>query len=119
MRQVLKNLVQNAVEAMPDGGLLRLAVAPSRTVPAEVELVVSDTGVGIPSEHRDRIFDPFFTLKARGHGLGLALVRKIVIAHGGRITVQSTEGAGTTFRLTIPVHTRRDIQPAAPLDQAA
>jgi two-component system sensor histidine kinase PilS (NtrC family) len=119
MRQVLRNLVQNAIEAMPDGGLLRLAIAPSHTVPAQVELVVSDTGIGIPSEHRDRIFDPFFTLKARGHGLGLALVRKIVIAHGGRITVQSTEGAGTTFRLTIPVHARRDTNPAARLEQAA
>jgi PAS domain S-box-containing protein len=119
MRQVLKNLVQNAVEAMPDGGLLRLAIAPSRAVPAAVELVVSDTGIGIPGEYRDRIFDPFFTLKARGHGLGLALVRKIVIAHGGRITVQSTEGAGTTFRLTIPAHARRDTEPAAQFDQAA
>lgn len=119
MRQVLKNLVQNAVEAMPDGGHLRLAVSPSCTDPAEVEFVVSDTGIGIPNEYRDRIFDPFFTLKARGHGLGLALVRKIVIAHGGRITVQSTEGAGTTFRLTIPTQGRQATEPAAPLDQAA
>jgi PAS domain S-box-containing protein len=119
MRQVLRNLVQNAVEAMPDGGRMRLAVAPLPTTPESLELLVSDTGIGISDEHRDRIFDPFFTLKARGHGLGLALVRKIVTAHGGQISVRSAPGAGTTFCLTMPVRTHCHTEPAARLAQAA
>jgi PAS domain S-box-containing protein len=119
MRQVLKNLVQNAIEAMPDGGCVQLMIRSSRTVSAAVELVVSDTGVGIPAEHRDRIFDPFFTLKARGHGLGLALVRKIVTAHHGQIAVQSVEGAGTTFSLTIPAQANRHTEQATVLSKAA
>lgn len=119
MRQVLKNLVQNAVEAMPDGGRLRLVMAPSASAPASVDLVLADTGVGIPAQHRDRIFDPFFTLKARGHGLGLALVHKIITAHRGQVTVRSTEGSGTTFCLTIPIHEPSDAEPSAGLTQAA
>jgi PAS domain S-box-containing protein len=119
MRQVLRNLVQNAVEAMPDGGRVRLAVAPSPAAPDSVEVLVSDTGIGIPAEHHDRIFAPFFTLKARGHGLGLALVRKIVTAHGGHIAVQSTPGAGTTFCLTMPAGGTATLRPTARLDQAA
>ncbi len=118
MRQVLRNLVQNAVEAMPDGGHVRLAVAPSPTARESVELVVSDTGIGIPPEHRDRIFDPFFTLKARGHGLGLALVRKIVTAHGGDISVHGAPEGGTVFRVTVPAEVRRNHEPAALIDAA-
>ena len=98
---------------------MELAIRSSRTVSAAVELVVSDTGSGIPAEHRDRIFDPFFTLKARGHGLGLALVRKIVAAHHGQIAVQSVEGKGTTFSLTIPAQANRHTEQAAVLSKAA
>jgi PAS domain S-box-containing protein len=119
MRQVLKNLVQNAVDAMPDGGLLRTSIAPARDVPDAVELVVADSGNGIPVEHVDRIFEPFFTLKSRGHGLGLALVRKIVTAHGGQISVASVEGQGTTFTLTMPVSAGRNYSRAARLGKAA
>lgn len=119
MRQVLKNLTQNAVDAMPDGGVLRVSIAPSHMRTDAVELVMSDTGDGIPAEHVDRIFDPFFTLKAGGHGLGLALVRKIVYAHGGQITVKSVEGRGTTFRLIIPFSGRHDPTRTAWLHQAA
>ncbi len=119
MRQVLKNLTNNAVDAMPEGGLLRVAIAPSHVMADAVELVMSDTGSGIPAEHVDRIFDPFFTLKAGGHGLGLALVRKIVYAHGGQITVKSVEGQGTTFSLTIPFSSRRDATRTAWLNHAA
>jgi PAS domain S-box-containing protein len=119
MRQVLKNLTHNAVDAMPEGGLLRVSIAPSHTTADAVELVMSDTGIGIPAEHVDRIFDPFFTLKTGGHGLGLALVRKIVYAHGGHITVKSLEGRGTTFSLTIPFSGRHDATRTACLNQAA
>lgn len=103
MRQVIKNLIQNAMEAMPDGGEVVLRARPSDQEREAVELTVIDTGVGIPAQHIDRIFQPFFTLKAKGHGLGLALVHKIVTAHGGHIRVRSQEGAGTTFRVTLPL----------------
>jgi two-component system NtrC family sensor kinase len=119
MRQVLKNLTHNAVDAMPNGGLLRVSIARSQAVADAVELAISDTGSGIPAEHVDHIFDPFFTLKAGGHGLGLALVRKFVSAHGGQITVESAEGRGTTFRLILPVSYRHDPTQAAWLSQAA
>jgi PAS domain S-box-containing protein len=119
MRQVLKNLTHNAVDAMPNGGLLRVSIARSQAVPDAVELVMSDTGSGIPAEHVDHIFDPFFTLKAGGHGLGLALVRKFVSAHGGQITVESAEGQGTTFRLILPVSCRHDPTQTAWLSHAA
>ncbi|MFZ5876892.1 MAG: two-component system sensor histidine kinase NtrB [Nitrospirota bacterium] len=119
MRQVLKNLTHNAVDAMPEGGVLRVAIARSQGAADAVELVISDTGSGIPAEHVGHIFDPFFTLKAGGHGLGLALVQKIVSAHGGQITVQSAEGRGTTFRLTLPVSCRHDPTRTAWLSRAA
>ncbi len=119
MRQVFKNLVQNAIEAMSEGGRVQVSIRSSPTVSAAIEVGVSDTGSGIPAEHRDRIFDPFFTLKARGHGLGLALVRKIVIAHHGQIAVRSVEGAGTTFTLTIPAQANRHTEPAVVLAPAA
>jgi signal transduction histidine kinase len=78
-------------------------IARSATEPGAVEVVVGDTGVGIPAVFLDRIFLPFFTLKAKGHGLGLALVHKIVLAHEGRIRVESQEGRGTTFTVTVPL----------------
>jgi two-component system sensor histidine kinase PilS (NtrC family) len=104
MRQALKNLVQNAAEAMSEGGgTVTFGIARSATEPGAVEVVVGDTGVGIPATFLDRIFLPFFTLKAKGHGLGLALVHKIVLAHEGRIRVESQEGRGTTFTVTVPL----------------
>lgn len=119
MRQVLKNLVQNAVEAMPDGGAIDVAVSSARDREDSVDLVISDTGTGIPPEHVDRIFEPFFTLKARGHGLGLALVRKIVTAHGGQIAVLRTGATGTAFRVTVPVRINRHSNAATRLAHAA
>jgi signal transduction histidine kinase len=103
MRQALKNLIQNAAEAMPEGGTVTVEVTVGDAEPAAIELVIGDTGCGIPAQFMDRIFLPFFTLKAKGHGLGLALVHKIILAHRGSIRVRSREGAGTTFTLTIPV----------------
>ncbi|MFZ5861828.1 MAG: two-component system sensor histidine kinase NtrB [Nitrospirota bacterium] len=119
MRQVLKNLTHNAVDAMANGGRLRVVIARSSTTADAIELVMSDTGSGIPAEHVEHIFDPFFTLKAGGHGLGLALVSKIVAAHGGRITVHSVEGQGTTFTLTLPRSSRQDAARTWRLPQAA
>jgi two-component system sensor histidine kinase FlrB len=103
VRQAVKNLVHNAIEAMPEGGTVTVEATVSSGQPNAIDLAVGDTGIGIPAEFLDRIFLPFFTLKANGHGLGLALVHKIVLAHGGRIHVTSREGAGTTFTVTMPV----------------
>ncbi len=119
MRQALKNLIQNAAEAMPDGGTVTVEVAVKGAGPAAIELVVGDTGIGIPAQFMDRIFLPFFTLKAKGHGLGLALVHKIVLAHQGRIRVCSREGAGTTFTLTMPVTGATSTEHHSRLDEAA
>lgn len=103
LKQVLLNLCRNAVEAMPEGGILRLrALREGR----EVVLEVSDTGVGVPSSEKGRIFEPFYTTKETGTGLGLSVCRRIVEAHGGRLTLHSQPGHGTSFRVHLPLHFR-------------
>ena len=67
-----------------------------------IEILISDSGVGIPQGNIDKIFLPFYTTKPRGTGMGLALVHKIILAHGGSIDVESIEGKGTTFRIYLP-----------------
>jgi two-component system NtrC family sensor kinase len=104
MEQVVLNLLMNAAESMPEGGrvAIRTALHPSGD---SVALEVEDAGVGIPPENLRHIFDPFFSTKepGKGVGLGLAVVYGIVEAHGGGIDVESTVGKGTTFRVRIPV----------------
>jgi len=104
MEQVFLNLLMNAAEAMPDGGTLTLE---SRLDAATdtVQVVVRDTGVGIPPENLGRVFDPFFTSKepGKGTGLGLAVTYGILQRHGGGVTVESEPGQGTTFTITLPV----------------
>lgn len=106
LRQVLVNLVANAVQSMPAGGRLRVRTGVEGD---EVVLAVEDTGVGMSEEVRARIFDPFFTTKevGRGTGLGLAVAHGIVVAHGGRITVASSPGRGSRFEVRLPVPTGR------------
>jgi len=99
----LTNLIHNAIEASAPGGIVRLTVE-SRG--AAIHLSVSDQGSGIASEHLESIFNPFFTTRTDGTGLGLAIVTKIVDEHNGKITVQSTPDAGTTFELILPVQER-------------
>ena len=103
IQQVVVNLVQNAVQAMPDGGTLRVSVGLTSEV---VAIAVQDTGVGIPPENLNRVFDPFFTTKpvGEGTGLGLSVSYGIVSHHGGRIQVESVIGQGTTFTVLLPVH---------------
>ena len=109
IRQAFTNLFQNAVEAMPDGGELRVCVnlveqdRPKRNGAGEILIEVHDTGIGIPTDQQEKIFLPFFTLKEKGTGMGLALVHKIILSHNGRITVESAEGEGTTFRIHLPL----------------
>jgi signal transduction histidine kinase len=101
IRQALLNLIRNAKEAMPAGGSIAVEVA--RTAEGMVGLALSDSGSGISREDLDRIFEPFFSTKAKGTGLGLALVQQIVLEHGGRIDVACPGAGGTRFTIHLPV----------------
>ncbi len=114
IQQLFLNLILNATQAMPNGGLLTLMTSGRDTV---VVAEVRDTGTGIPDDVRDRIFDPFFTTRAvgEGTGLGLSVSDSIVEAHGGEIEIESRVGEGTVFRVLLPVRaaTRTKVQEVA------
>lgn len=99
LEQLLINLIINAAHASHEGGVIRLAAQADSTW---VELVVEDSGRGMPDAVRRRAFEPFYTTKAKGTGLGLSICRRIVEAHRGHIFLDSREGAGTTVRVRIP-----------------
>jgi two-component system, sporulation sensor kinase E len=103
IKQVLVNLCKNAIQAMSRGGVLKLCTESRED---GVCLVVADTGGGIPQEMLSRIFEPFYTTKKKGSGLGLMIVQRIVRDHGGRIQLESNVGHGTTFRVWLPLHER-------------
>ncbi len=102
MRQVVLNLCLNAIQAMPDGGQLDLALAPD-PISGKACLEVRDTGTGMAPEVLPHIFNPYYTTKSQGTGLGLPTVHKILEAHAGKITVTSEPGKGTVFRLHLPM----------------
>jgi len=117
LRQVLENIVNNALQAMPGGGTLAVNLA-AQTVDGSsgVEIQVKDTGEGMDTTVRDRAFDPFFTTRAAGTGLGLAIVARIVDAHGGQLKIYSDVGEGTAVHVFLPQHgepapSRRSIPP--------
>ena len=99
LHRAFSNLVLNAMDAMPDGGTLRLR---SRGDDGKVIVEISDTGSGLTPEECERIFTPYYTSKQHGTGLGLAIVQSVVSDHGGRISVQSEPGRGTTFVIELP-----------------
>jgi PAS domain S-box-containing protein len=101
MRQSFLNLLINATEALNGAGTITVVVdaPPDRS---HIRVLVEDTGHGVPQDALGKIFFPFFTTKPQGTGLGLSLVQKIMLAHNGRIEVQSTEGKGTRFTVTLP-----------------
>lgn len=104
MQQVLVNLVKNAMQAMTRGGTLTLATGEGSD---GVWVSVSDTGCGIADEHLKRIFEPFYTTKKKGSGLGLMIAQRVVRAHNGRIELDSRAGRGTIFRIWLPLHERK------------
>ena len=98
---VFSNIALNAVQAMPEGG--RLEVTSRYQSADRVAVSLSDTGPGIPKENVDRLFEPLFTTKAKGIGLGLAVAKALAEAHGGTIEAQGHEPKGATFTVTLPV----------------
>jgi PAS domain S-box-containing protein len=104
LKRAFVNVIKNAVDAMPKGGRLTIR---SRKSDGNLEISFADTGMGMPGETLQRIFTPLFTSKAKGMGFGLAISKRIVEAHGGRITVESKVGEGSTFTLIIPIERKK------------
>jgi two-component system nitrogen regulation sensor histidine kinase NtrY len=102
LHRALSNLVLNAMDAMPEGGTLTLATHQNEE---RVRVEISDTGAGLTEEECERLFTPYYTSKPHGTGLGLAIVQSIVSDHGGKITVRSQPGRGTTFVIELPTNT--------------
>ena len=98
LHRALQNLVLNAIDAMPQGGALTIRTA---TLDGRIEISVSDTGSGLTPEECGRLFTPYYTTKQHGTGLGLAIVQSVVSDHGGKISVESTQETGTTFRIEL------------------
>lgn len=107
LRQIFVNLILNAIDALPKEGHLTIdAVAGTR----QVQILVSDTGCGIPEDQLSKIFDPFFTTKNKGTGLGLAIVYNAIVAHSGTIEVKSKLCGGTVFTVTLPMNPERAVE---------
>jgi CheY-like chemotaxis protein len=115
LKQAINNLLVNALQAMPSGGTLELAAENTELAgegsplpPGKyVRVTVSDTGIGIPKEYLERVFEPYFTTKTQGHGLGLSMTWSVVKNHGGHIAAASEPGKGTQFELLLPATGRR------------
>jgi len=104
--QVFGNIILNAIQAMPEGGLLSIkAKSPS---PGRIAVSITDTGVGILEENLEKIFEPLFTTRAKGIGLGMAIAKTFVEGHGGSIQVQSEVGKGTTFTVKLPIGNKEE-----------
>ena len=122
--QVIQNLIINAAQAMPDGGVIEVSAENhTQTVPEAslaagkfVKIEIRDHGIGIPAVLRERVFDPYFTTKQEGSGLGLAITHSIIAKHDGQISVESTPEVGTTFTIHLPATTG---QAAAPMERTA
>jgi signal transduction histidine kinase len=96
------NLMLNAIEAMKDTGG-DLTIRSGLNTEGQLLISISDTGVGLPSENTERIFDAFHTTKPQGTGMGLAITRSIMESHGGRIWATANQGAGAIFHFTLPI----------------
>lgn len=101
IKQAFFNIIKNAIQAMPTGGVLRTT---TRLRDSQVEVTFSDTGVGVPKEKINRVFEPFYTTKEGGSGLGLMMVYRIIKDHAGTLTFTSEEGKGTKVTVSLPLH---------------
>jgi signal transduction histidine kinase len=106
MKQAILNLLLNAIQAMPGGGHLTLRSQNSKDG-QWIHILIKDSGVGIPDEDMNRLFDPFFSTKERGIGLGLSIAHRIIDQHHGKIEVESAPGKGTLFTVWLPIHNER------------
>ena len=110
LHRCLGNLVTNALQAMPQGGTLTVQTSrveatlrPGEGATPAIQVQVRDTGVGIPADRLSKIFDPFYTTKEKGLGMGMAIAHRIIEDHRGTVDVESTLNAGTTFTLCFPI----------------
>ena len=101
LKRVLINLVTNAVQAMPEGGELTIE---AQAKDKKVQIIVEDTGTGIPEEIKPKIFTPLFTTKSKGQGFGLAVCKRVIEAQYGTITFESQVGKGTKFIVELPIN---------------
>ncbi len=107
-KEAFLNLLLNAQQAMPDGGAIQIQIKQWDNSHAAVEFI--DQGTGISTEQIDRIFDPFYTSKDTGTGLGLSLVHQIISSHGGRVEVESIQGEGSLFRIILPYYEKQNVE---------
>jgi signal transduction histidine kinase len=103
MKRVFINIVKNAIDAMPKGGKLTIK---SKKANGNLEIAFIDTGIGIPKDKLEKIWNPLFTTKMKGMGLGLSICKSIVEAHRGNISVESSPSKGTTFTITLPIEAK-------------
>ena len=100
IKRVFINLITNAMQAMPNGGQLTISI---NAKDENAVISIQDTGVGIPDEQKSKLFQPLFTTKAKGQGLGLIVCKRLIEANEGHITFTSTLGVGSTFTVTLPL----------------
>jgi signal transduction histidine kinase len=100
MKQALYNILKNAMESIPGEGIVSVSVEPNGK--DKISIRISDTGAGLTDDELDRIFNPEYTTKEKGLGLGLPLAHEIIRGHNGEIRVKSTVGSGTTFEILLP-----------------
>jgi signal transduction histidine kinase len=112
LQQVLLNLIVNGMDALDEANAEDRLVSVTAVLDESnsVEIIVNDSGPGIPPDKRPHIFDPFFSTKANGMGMGLPISRTIVAAHGGRIWAESRDGGGASFRFTLPIAQKDALQ---------
>ena len=108
IQQVLVNLFRNALEAMRGSGRQELIASNTRAADDMIEIAISDTGHGFGGDIQPNLFQPFFTTKEHGMGVGLSISRTIIETHGGRMWAETNEAGGATFRFTLPAGSARD-----------